>query len=100
MAERCAPRHTSKTFAAGDLTMTVAGGDNIHVYGIWFHTGGTAATFSINDAAGTLIQQVYLAANTTEEFTTYWIADAGIQVVASVGTNSPKVTVFHNSPGR
>ena len=100
MSDRCAPRHTSKTFAAGDLTMSIAAGAPIHVYGIWLFTAGTAITFSINDGAGNLIQQVYLAANSFEELSQYWIADAGIQIVASAGTNSPKATVFHNSPGR
>ena len=99
MSERCAPRNTSKAFASGDLTLTVASGLPVHVYGIWLSnpTAG-ALSFTVNNGAGTLICTVDVPATSSKELSTYWIADAGVQIVAEAADTF--AVVFHNSPGR
>ena len=99
MAERCAPRNTSKAFATGDLTLTIASGAPVHVYGIWLSndSGTDPAAFTINDGAGTEINVIEVADKTALELSVPWIADKGIAIT---GIASTTVTVFHNSPGR
>ena len=99
MASHMAARHTSQSLVTGALTMTVASGLPVWVYGLWLNnTTGNEVDFSINDGAGTLIQTVTVPANNFVELTVPFIADAGIQVVA--GTTGVHATVFHSSPGR
>jgi len=102
MAERCAPQHTTKTFTATGAAgaLSVASGGFIHVYGIWLYAGTGNATFTITDASDNVIGRYYLAANTSDELTVYWIADAGIKIQISAVAGSPTATVFHNAPGR
>jgi hypothetical protein len=93
-----ASRHSSKTFGAGDLTLTVASGAPVTVYGIWLSnvTDSDEHLFTIKDAEGTVIHNVEVLADTTVELSVIWLADAGITVT---GISGDGVTVFHNSPG-
>jgi hypothetical protein len=93
-----ASRNSSKTFGAGALTLTVAGGAPVTVYGIWLSnvTDSDEHLFTIKDAAGNTIQAVEVLADTTVELSTQWLADAGITIT---GVSGDGVTVFHDSPG-
>jgi hypothetical protein len=95
---KIASRNSSKTFAAGDLTLTVASGAPVTVYGIWLSNvdDSDEHLFTIADAEGTTIQAVEVLADTTIELSVCWKADAGIQVTGVAGDG---VTVFHDSPG-
>jgi hypothetical protein len=94
-----ASRHTSKTFGAGDLTLTIAAGAPVTVFGIWLSNPDDAAEhlFTIKDGAGTTIHPIEVAPDTIVELSVQWLADAGIQIT---GVSGDSVTVFHNSPGR
>ena len=92
-----ASRRSHLVFASGANTLTVAGGDSIHVCGMLFHAA-TAAEFLIQDgAAGTTLFTFDLAAAGVFELQTKWIADAGLSVTSDQDDGS--ITVFHKSPG-
>jgi len=95
---KVASRNSSKTFGAGDLTLTVAGGAPVTVYGIWLSNVADSDEhlFTIKDGAGNTIQAVEVLADSTIELSVCWKADAGIAVT---GVSGDGVTVFHDSPG-
>ena len=99
MSDRCAPQHTYKEFTATGSSgaLTVAGGGSVHVYGIVFQAV-TANVFTITDAADNTLFKYSVAENTSDEVSTYWIADAGIKVQS--GQTDGSCVVFHNAPGR
>ena len=92
-----ASRRSHLVFANGNNTLTVAGGDSLHVCGMLFYAN-TAAIFTIqNGAADTTLFTFSLAAATVFEIQTKWIADVGLSVTSNQDDGS--ITVFHKSPG-
>ena len=99
---RVASRHTYKAFGAGDLTLTVAGGSPIHVYGMIFTPGAADTTYTITDVDDDTLQVIEIPSGTAGNLTSMelscgWVADNGVKVVSS--ETDAHVTVFHNSPG-
>jgi len=93
-----ASRRTTKLLVTGDLTLTVVSGQPIQVCGLLFNnTTGSTIRININQGDGTLMWTVDIPAFEFREIQTHWLADTGLQLVAT-GTGS-YVTVFHNSPG-
>ena len=93
-----ASRRTSQDLVTGSLTLTVASGEPIQVCGMVFNnTSGFSIQVTINDADGNKLSAVTVPAFESFEVQTHWLADAGLQLVASAG--GVFVTVFHNSPG-
>jgi hypothetical protein len=94
-----ASRNSSKAFSGGDLTLTVAGGAPVTVFGIWLSNVDDSAEhlFTIKDAAGNTIQAIEVDTDTTIELSTQWLADKGITITGVAGDGA---TVFHDSPGK
>jgi len=91
-----ASRTSYKAFASGDLTLTVASGDNVQVCGMILRAV-TACIFTIKNTAGTTLFTVSVESNSSLELTTPWIADAGVAVTSA--QEDATAVVFHNSPG-
>ncbi len=93
-----ASRRTFKSLVTGDLTLTLVNGEPVQICGILFdNTTGTSIQVDINDADGTKSGSVNVPACESFELETHWLADAGLQLVASSG--GIDVTIYHNSPG-
>jgi hypothetical protein len=95
---RVASRITASAFPVGSLTLTVASGAPIQVFGIEFtNTSGGALVITINDGAGTKITDIDIADAGHFEWSVPALWDKGIQIVAS-GAGLGAV-VFHGNPG-
>lgn len=93
-----ATRTSSKALAAGDLTLTVASGAPITIFGIWLaNRAGATKAFTIKNGSGTTLIVVEVLDATTLELSTQWLADAGLQIT---GEADCSVLVHHDSPGK
>lgn len=93
-----APRSTIFTLTDTNPTEVVSGA-TIRVWGVSVTELSGAAktvTFRSADASVTYLT-IAVAANATVANTVKWIADKGLEAVASAGNAS--VTIFHSNPG-
>ncbi len=102
MAHTIASRHSYQSLVTGALTLTVASGAPVRVYGMLLTPAAADTTFTIKDADGNTLQVIFLNAGDTGgqntlELTTQWLADGGVSVTSSV--TGAHATVFHNNPG-
>lgn len=93
-----ASRLSTKAFASGDQTLTVAGGQPVQIIDICFTSRAAATIWTLKNGAGiTLFTVAVTAADTTYCLGARWLADAGLTITSNKEDGS--VAVFHNSPG-
>ncbi len=93
-----ATRITSSVFPAESLTLTIANGEPVTVYGVEFtNDSGGALTVTVNNGAGTKQCSFDILDTATVEWSVPALWDAGFQIVAS-GAGLHAV-VFHNNSG-
>ncbi len=93
---KCASRLSAKTFTAGDLTLTVASGEPVTVYGITLRAV-TANVFTIQNGTSGALFTYSVAVNSSDTIFICWKADAGIEILSA--QNDGSAAVFHDSPG-
>jgi len=93
-----AHRLSTHSFAAGDLTQTVAAGQTVYIYGLHiFNNSGGALTYTVKNAAGTTLFVVDVATLGHEAIECPFLADGGLTITAS-GAGGYGV-VMHTNPG-
>ena len=95
---KVASRLSAKTFTATGSAgaLSVASGLPVTVYCIALRAV-TANVFTIADGAGNALFTYSVAANSGDNISVVWKADAGISIQS--GQTDGSATVFHDSPG-